>query len=227
MINKDFTLWYDTYDMSFVELNLRSRVPKKWMKYQNVINGRYSDTIIKPINRYVEILYPMPDLVDISNNTIRLRQRNHADFYLLVSDEGIPGKRGNFYNVDRPHLRQYYQTKEAQVIPEGCFDGTYKFYVPWFIDQEVEVLIEQPKDEESPFFIYSKSFLSKKIPASEEFIEPEFVTFHFKKAGPHMEAEDFGVIYKKTAMFDIVFQADDIMIERVRDFYEHYPVLPI
>lgn len=223
----NYDIWYETYDPDFVEINLKSRVPMKWMTYTNVSGGRYKDTILKPINRYIEILYPRPDLISIDNNIVRLRQRNHADFYLLVTEKGIKEKRDNFYNVDRPWIRQYYQSLEKHDLPENCFPGTYKFYVPWFLDADIDVSFESPKGEETPFHVYSAGHKYKMADPEQGFVYPAFVTFHFKKEGSHMEAPDFGVIYKGSAMFDIVFRADDIMIERVRNFYEHYPVLPI
>jgi len=223
----NYNIWYDTVDPNFTEINLKSRVPRKWMTFQRVVSGRYKDTIIKPINKYAEVLYPRPDLVSIENNIVRLRQRNHADFYLLVTEEGVQGKRDDFYNVDRTWIRQYYQAPDKSNLPDGCFIGTYKFYVPWFIDWDVEASFEPVEDEETPFYTYLNTHRYSTVDKSQDFVEPAFVTFHFKKEGSHMEAPDFGVIYKKSPMFDIVFPADDIMIERIRNFYENYPVLPI
>lgn len=210
----DFTVWYDTYDPSFIDISRKSRLPDKWLNFQKVMNGPYKNSIIKPINRYVEALYPAPDLISIENNEVRLRQRNHAEFFLLSQD-------GNFRNLDRPWMRQYYNTREEPQNVDGCFPGAFKFYVPWIIDARVDVSFEAPKDEESPFLVYPKKVVYAEIPADTDYIEPEFVKFNFKSTGSHMEDQEFGRILRRSPMFDIVFKADDIIVERVRKFYEH------
>lgn len=207
----NFNIWYDTFDPNFTDINLKSRVPVKWMIFSRVLQGKYKDSVIKPLNKYVERLYPGPKLVSINNNTVRLRQYTHADMFLLVKDTG-------FYDVDRPWIRQYYQSAEQRDIPENCFDKLYKFYVPWFLDEKIEVSFEQPQ-EESPFYIYHKRDMYIKVDPRSDFIEPMFVPFSFKNIGDHMIDPEFGIIRKPSPMFDIVFEADDILIERVKDFY--------
>ena len=44
--------------------------------------------------------------------------------------------------------------------------------------------------------------------------------FKFKRVGPHMVNHKFGKIKRHSAMFDIVFKADGIIEEKVRNFYE-------
>lgn len=209
----DFSIWYNTYDPIFSEISKKSRLPDKWISFQNVINGEYKDSILKPINRYVEKLYPKPELVNINNNIITLRQNNHAEFFLLIKNNKT------FYNLDRPWMRQYYNTKFSPAIPENCFNGTYKFYVPWFIDAKVKIDYKIP-DCDTPFFIYETQSEWEQVSETEKYIEPDFVAFNFKNIGPHMVNERFGKIKRNSAMFDMVFEADDIIVERVRKFYE-------
>jgi hypothetical protein len=208
----NFNIWYDTYDPNFIDINKNSRMPYKWLTYSRIIEGRYASSPIKPINKYVEALYPAPILLDISNNMVTLQQRNHADFFLLVRDNG------EFYNVDRPWQRQYYQTKESFDIPENCFQEVYKFYVPWFIDQNIEVSFETV--DNSPFYIYNKRDMFYRVQGVPEFVEPMFVAFSFKRVGNHMEDNDFGIIKRNSPMFNIKFYADDILVEKIRKFYE-------
>jgi hypothetical protein len=46
------------------------------------------------------------------------------------------------------------------------------------------------------------------------------VPFQFKTVGDHMEYENFGRILRQSPMFNLTFEADDIIVERVRKFYE-------
>jgi hypothetical protein len=207
----NFNIWYETYDPSFVDINLQSRVPLKWMIYKRVLEGQYKDSVIKPLNKYIERLYPKPKLISINKNIVRLRQYTHADIFLLVKETGL-------YDVDRPWIRQYYQTKFNPGIPNNCFDKVYKFYLPWFIDEDIEIFIDQPQ-EDSPFHIYPQTDKYFKINSNQDFVEPMFVPFSFKKEGEHMIDAEFGIIKKPSPMFDIIFNANDILLQRVRNFY--------
>jgi hypothetical protein len=220
--NDNFNIWYDSEDPQFTYINTRSNVPFKWMDYRFVLNGPLANAVIKPINMYSDYLIPPPELVSIENGVVRLRYKLHADIYLLDNGQ-------KFYNVDRPWIRQYYQTRSDLEIPSNCFPGHYKFYTPWIIDEDLQVYIEESPN--SSFNIHSSNLEFRKIIdiISDEvtFINPNFVSFNFKKEGDHMEDEELGVIRRGANMFDMVFGTNDIMIERIKDFYANYKVSPI
>lgn len=209
----NFNIWYETEDPDFIDISIRSNIPRGWLSYQVILAGTNRDSIIKPINRYVERLVPVPELVSIENNVVRLRQGNHAEIFLLEKDDG------SFYNVDRPWMRQYYNTSQSGYnTPDDCFPGAYKLYIPWILDEQVSVSIEPVKD--SPFHIYPQIVSCHPVQNDIEYLYPFFVSFHFKKVGDHMVTEKFGKIQRQSAMFDIVFSATDIIIEKIKDFYE-------
>lgn len=222
----DFDIWYNTPDPSYLEINHRSQAHPSWLYFRRVYEGKYADAPIKPINRYVEKLYPPPTLVSIEGNTVRLRQGNHAEFFLL--DKAVrPKTKDNWMNpdeyffkhLDRPHVRQYYNSALDHVLPEDCFPGIFKFYVPWIPDFHTEVLFEQPKDVWTPWYVYPARAAFEPVPPQVNEIEPPMVPFHFKKTGEHMVDDCYGRIARQTPMFDIVFQADDIIIKRIEEFY--------
>jgi hypothetical protein len=209
----NFNIWYETEDPNFIDISIRSNIPRNWLSYQAILRGANKDSVIKPINRYVERLVPAPELVSIENNIVRLRQGNHAEVFLLEREDG------SFYNVDRPWMRQYYNTDQsAYDTPAECFPGAYKFYIPWILDEHVSISIEPVKD--SPFYVYPQTINCYPIPNILEYLHPFFVPFHFKRIGDHMVTEQFGKIRRQSPMFDMVFAANDILIERVRKFYE-------
>lgn len=214
-----FTVWYDTQDPQFVDICFKSGIPEFWMNFNRVRSGEYKDSILKPINRYVEALVPPPQLVSIDGNMVRLRQGNHAEMFLLIHEhEG-------FINRDRPWMRQYYNTK-LDLKAKDCFDGTYKFYVPWVLDENIDVFVE-PSPVETPFNSYPVKHRFAKINPAVRYVEPPFVPFNFRSVGSHMVSENFGKIPRQSAMFDIVFYASDIIVERVKEFYDKYnTVLP-
>lgn len=208
----NFNVWYESYDESFIKLNIDSLVPLEWLSFKEVLNREYSMSVLKPINLYVQKLYPPPRLISIKNNMVRLRQGNHAEIFLAIENN-------KFKNVDRPWIRQYYQTKNFPEKVPGCFPGAYKFYIPWIIDADIDVKIEIP-EEETPFFIYPKEERWRKISTDEQFIEPSMVAFSFKDNGKHMIDSSFGKIKRQSPMYDMVFSVDDILLERIREFYE-------
>jgi hypothetical protein len=159
----------------------------------------------------VEFLYPRPELISIEGTQIRLRQKTHADIFLLETNLG-------FRNVDRPHMRQYYQTKKEYLKEDNLFDPSFVFYVPWFIDDNVSVKFETIGD--SPFLTYESFFNYSPISADTRYVSPHFVPFKFKRKGKHMLDDGFGKIKKGSPMFDMVFDSSAIMIERIKDFYE-------
>jgi hypothetical protein len=210
----NFDIWYDTKDPNFTQLCKQSNIPEQWMSFQTVLSGINKDSIIKPINRYVERLVPPPKLISIKDNIIRLRQENHAEIFLLEKEDG------EFYNVDRPWQRQYYNTA-LDFEADNCFPQTFKFYVPWFIDENVQVFF-YPSEEDSPFYTYPTTATYHNIPLNIRYVEPHFVPFRFKNIGPHMVNEKFGKIPKQSPMYDMVFYGNDIIVERVKEFYEQH-----
>jgi hypothetical protein len=206
----DFDIWYNSADPSFVEINSKSRVPYKWLTYKNIS----SSGVLKPINKYVEVLYPKPELVSVSKEEVVLRYFSHADIYLI---ENFPGYEG-FYNVDRPWIRQYYNTVSEKEIPSSCFPGHYKFYIPWIIDYNIAAKITESPG--SPFLVPRQDYFFRSIGNHEDFVEPGFVNFNFKKTGPHMESEEFGIARRSSPMFDITIAADGIIEKRLKEVYE-------
>lgn len=214
---KDWDIWENSKNESFLYINKITVPYKKWLSYVPVKENKiFNNSILKPINHYVATLYPPPKLININNNGFTLRQGNHAEMFLLIDHYR---RDGEFYNIDRPWIRQYYASAKNYSLPENCFDGIYRFYVPWVIDYEVNVNFRQSTD--SPFFIYEDSIKFNKIPPNTTEIEPPFIHFHFKNTGSHMLDDEFGKIKKQSPMFDIEVQTTDIMlIGAIKEFYE-------
>jgi hypothetical protein len=91
-------------------------------------------------------------------------------------------------------------------------------YVPWFIDANVLVLFRGIED--SPFVVQDKTDKYGIVPEDVRYLEPIMVPFRFRKVGSHMDQAHFGKIKRDSPMFDIIFKADDTIIEKVREFYE-------
>lgn len=214
---ENYDIWYESYDPSFIDISWRSRFPRKWIVFENV-GSQFLESIIKPINQYVEYLYPPPELISIDPDKIILRQHSHADIYLLVSEDGV------FSNIDRPWIRQYYQSRHPE-FGDDCFPGVYKAYVPWFIDLDTDVTFKNI--EESALLLSNTNTNFVKISNDIDVIQPIMIPFRFKKNGSHMVDSGLGVIKAGSPMFDIEISSSAIIEERVRKFYANYQISPI
>jgi hypothetical protein len=205
-------IWYNTPDPNFIELCKKSRVAGSWMSYQKVLSGTYGNAPIKPISNYVAKIGHEPSLVSINGNTVRLRFHLYADMFLLKEE----GK--DLYHIDRTWVRQYYLTNHKMPPRDDCFEETFKFYVPWAIDDNVEVSYLSP-DTETPFVIEETKDFWYKVPNNIEEVSPHFVSFMFKKVGKHMEDDELGIPRRGDAMFDMEARVSDIMVERIKEYY--------
>jgi len=209
---KYFNVWYKSFTESFLDINKNSNIKPSWLEYSHVLNGEYKNSIIKPINHYVEKLYVKPNLLSIVGNTVTLQQTNHAEIFLLQMNFEDKLKA-----LDRPHMRQFYMSDKTKDT-DSRFDQVYRFYIPWFLDIDgAKIKVLQP--ENSPFIIEEKEFISKRYKEDYVYVEPEMIFFNFKSDGPHMIDEEYGRIKRFSPMFNLEFEADDIMIERIKEFY--------
>lgn len=203
-------VWYNTPDPNFVELSKKSRIPHRWLSYDIVREGKYINLPIKPINGYVQNIYDEPKVIDITENKVTVRFFLSADIYLCENSEEDNG----FYNVDRLWMRQYYLSEEHMKEIDECYPGTFKFFVPWFIDQTGEV--EYLNVDESHFVIQSKKDMWFTPDTKSAFIMPHMVLFRFK----HIKInKEFYTIDKGTPMFDMRVTVNDIMLSKIKEIY--------
>jgi len=205
-------IWYETKDPDFIDLSFKSMVKPSWMSYQEVLNGPYKDSIVKPLNNYVQNIGHQPSLLSINGDEITIRYHLAADMFLLKQgDEPL-------YHVDRLWMRQYYNTSYSMPEQEDCFEGTYKFFVPWFIDANVEVTYLQPSVE-SAFLINKETDFWHQPPRDADLLQPHFVYFKFKNTGSHMEDHELGIPRRGDPMFDMTFRGDAIIVDRIKEQY--------
>lgn len=211
-LQNNLDVWETSFDPNFTEICAKSRIPHKWASYQRIAKDpRYDGSVLKPINKYVEALYPPPKLVEVSNSHITLRQFTHADVFILVTEESEKF-------LDRPWMRQFYNSNfQAEQDPE-CFDRIFVAYTPWILDCSIEVSFKIP-GELTAFKVFETDRTCSPINSSSQFVEPFMIPFRFKKVGPHMIDNEFGKVKKPAPLYDMVFQANDIIVERVKEFY--------
>ena len=208
----DFDIWKSTYDPKFIEISFESRIPEKWLNFQKVISlEKYKNSLIKPINKYVEALYPAPKLISIDDNFITLRQYSHAEVFILVND-----KERKF--LDRPWMRQFYKSAYVADLDPECFDDTFVIYTPWVIDSKCEVRFTIPA-EDSAFKIFETTRHCVEIPTETKYLEPFMIPFRFKKEGSHMADSEFGKVKRLSPVYDMVISRNAIIDLGIKEFY--------
>jgi hypothetical protein len=206
----NFFIWQNSKTESFLDINKKSNIKDEWLVYSRIKDSSFKDSILKPINLYVKMLYPAPILISDLGSSIILQQRTHAEIFLLQKPD-------EFYNVDRPHMRQYYLSDQKLLNNKECFPETFRFYLPWVIDADIDVSILQP--ENSPFLIQEGSLSFRGIDQTTEYIDPPMIYFNFKSIGDHMVEKDFAKIKRLSPICNIEISGDGIIIERLRKFY--------
>jgi len=211
LLNRD--IWYETKDPDFIDISMKSMVASNWMSYERVLEGPYANSPIKPINNYVQNIATEPTLVGIFNNIIKLRFHLYADMYLLKKpDEDL-------VHVDRTWIRQYYLTDYQMPVREDCFPETFKFYVPWFLEDSPNFKILN-SEEESPFLVLEGPSSFPLPPKGHRgLVSPAFVVFQIKKTGKRWQDEELGIPRRGDPIFDLEIPVSDIILERVRKHY--------
>lgn len=202
--------WANSGEMSFKEIQSFSRVPERWAKF-NYIEKEYYELPVKPVNRYVSNLYPRPELVSMDNGLVRLRQKTHAEIWVS------PKENDGLYALDKTWQRQFYPSSTT-FDSDQCFKATYRFYIPWFIDLDIEARIENVVGNE--VFVLEDRDISFSIKdLSKDDSDVQFVNFKIKTSGPHMKTSAYGIIDIATPMYDIVFKVSEEEVEKIARQY--------
>lgn len=212
MAAPDFNIWYKSYTESFLYINERSNIKNDWLDYSRVLSGPYGNSIIKPINLYMEKMSQPPKLLSIENNFVTLQQQTFAEIMLL--------KRKNqtrLSAMEKIHMRQFYYGALNTKNDVDCFNEIFRFAMPWIVDVP-NLRISITNSENSPFTVFDTEINSIET-AEIKRIDPEMIFFKFKKIGRHMVDEEYGKIKLFSPMFNMSFHADDIMIDRIKEFY--------
>jgi len=203
--------WINSENLSLPQILMESGLPDKWSKYNSkeILNIK---SILKPINNYVLNLYPKPKIINITNNIITFRQRTHAEIWVEER------KDGTLYALDKCHQRQFYPSLN-NLENKDCFDPTYRFYIPWFINKNVSIAISRVEDEPTPFYISEKNIIGKPLPHLSDYAYSEFVDFKIKNTGEYYLKEKYAIISKSTAMYDMSVVLSDEEISQIKDYY--------
>ena len=212
MAESDFNIWYKSKTESFLYINERSNIKNEWLDYSYVKNGKYANSIIKPINKYVENLYPKPLLSNIEKNKITLEYCNFAEIMLLKrnTDKELSA-------MEKVHMRQFYLSDIVDNSDNNCFNNVYRVFIPWFIDIP-GLKIKLLNIENSPFQIIESEIICDDY-SKQTRIDPKMIFFKFKNIGNHMIDEEYGKISRETSMFKCEFDGNDIMIKKIKEFY--------
>ena len=203
--------WINSENLPFSSIVRQSKMPDHWARYDSGYIQNIK-SLLHPINRYAFSLYPRPEILEIYNNVVTFRQRTHAEIW--VEDKG----NDILYALDKCNQRQFYPSANS-FEDSGCFKPTYRFYIPWFINKEVDVTIKNVKDETTPFYVNEKTFKSVVVEPHIPYADVEFVDFKIKNTGIYLLKEKYAIISKSTPMYDMSATLSDEEIERLKEDY--------
>lgn len=202
--------WLNSEKYTWPEIVVGSRVMDAWARF-NLIEPEYKNAILKPLNRYVSNLYPRPELVKIEENLAILRQRTHAEIWVDEKADGL-------YALDKTNQRQFYPSEHNHNFSE-CYPASYRFYVPWFIDRNIEAEIKEITDEDTAFKIIPGGIRFYQQNINSDYIDTNFINFGIKKSGSWMLDGRRGIIPRLSAMYDIVIYLNETDMDLLRRQY--------
>jgi hypothetical protein len=203
--------WLNSDNLSLPDILIQSRIPQQWSKH-NSKDILDITSVLKPVNNYVLNLYPRPQIMSISNNLVTFRQRTHAEIWVEEREDGT------LYALDKCHQRQFYPSPNI-IENKDCFDPTYRFYIPWFINKSINIHVSQVDNEITPFFIGQQNIVGKVIPRYSEYAYPGFVDFKIKNSGQYHLKEKYAIIGKNTAMYDMSVLLTEEELAQLKDYY--------
>jgi hypothetical protein len=203
--------WINSYKLSLPEILIQSGLPDKWSRY-NSKDILKINSVLKPVNNYVLNLYPKPEIISINSSLVTFRQRSHAEIWVEERQDGT------LYALDKCHQRQFYPSYNSLENKE-CFDPTYRFYIPWFINKDINIKIDAVKDEATPFYAGQKNIDWNTLEDYADYAYSDFVDFKIKNSGEYYLKEKYAIISKNTAMYDMSVVLNDEEILQLKDYY--------
>lgn len=203
--------WLNSENLPFSIIVRQSKMPDHWARYDSGYMQNIR-SVLHPINRYAFSLYPRPTILKIDNNLVTFRQRTHAEIWVEEKDKDV------IYALDKCNQRQFYPS-ENNLESDECFKPTYKFYVPWFINKNTNIIIDPVMDEQTPFYVVQKIFKGKIVERNVPYADTEFVDFKIKNTGAYYLKEKYAIISKNTPMYDMSVILSDEEIERLKEDY--------
>jgi len=203
--------WINSETLSFSSIVRQSKMPDDWARHDS-IDFNSIKSLLTPVNKYAFKLYPRPDILKINKNIVTFRQRTHAEIW--VEDRGSEV----LYALDKCNQRQFYPSTNSFENKE-CFAATYRFYIPWFVNKDIEVSIQEIKDEITPFCIKEKKLKSIEIERTTPYADTDFIDFKIKNNSNHFLKEGYDIIIKGTAMYDMAVSLTDKEIIDLKEDY--------
>jgi hypothetical protein len=100
----------------------------------------------------------------------------------------------------------------SKYLKDGCFTATYKFYIPWVIDEEMSADVSAVPD--SPFSIEDQKIVFNSL-VNQSLVDTNFVDFKIKTEGSHIVNSRYGIIDIATPMYDLTFILNYKQMERL------------
>jgi hypothetical protein len=197
--------WINSEDKDFRTLVKESKMIPEFFDSRFLKNMGYENRLLVPVNPYVEYFYPKPNLIK-TDTGILLRQKTHAEIWVEYQGDFL-------YMLDKCWQRQFYPSKNSYNNLDD--KKLYRFYVPWTIEHQEPFEIRSISES---FNIHTGSISFYKRDFNETFIETPFIDFTLKRNGPHVKADNYGIVSIGTPMYDIVINHGDLAEKVIKEY---------
>lgn len=205
--------WVNSENKTFEEIvNDNVLLYKTWGYSKYILDTKYKDSLLKPLNPYSMHFHIKPELID-EGNYLRLRYKTHAEIWLEPKDNGL-------YALDKTWQRQFYPSQlRINFDSKEYFNSVYKFYIPWIFDLDVKLKIEEVKN--SPFKILNSYVVFNKIDKEKNVWDTDWFHFLIKNNGDHIESyngDTYGIIERESPICDIIIE-DIYLVNKIKEEY--------
>jgi len=205
--------WVNSENKNFEEIvNENILLYKNWAHSKYILDTKYQNNILKPINPYAMYFHKKPELIN-ENDLIKLRYRTHAEIWLEPKKNGL-------YALDKTWQRQFYPSNiKVDHVPQEYFNAVYRFYIPWIFDLDIKLKIIEV--EGSPFKILNSYAVFNKLDKDRDIWNTDWFHFLIKNSGDHIESYNgdvYGVIEIGSPICDIIIENKDL-IKKIKEEY--------
>lgn len=210
----DSKSWIDMQNSNFIDIINKSNIQfDDWKNFQYVLSGEHKNSLLKPVNNYVNYFGIKPDIVKIKNGHYSIRYRSYSEIFLYLK------KDNSLYAVEKSWLRQFYLSPNLyEELPDNVLSkNVYRFFIPWFLDQDIEYSIKQ-SESNSVKIIESKGQFNKSN-IETDIKDTGFVDFYFTNSKEHMINKNLGLIKRGTPLYEIHLFPDSSLSDIIESNY--------
>ena len=204
-LQKQSESWLKMQNIDFKSICNISNIPRMWQENDYISNN------LMPVNNYVKIFGNPPKVKDIQSDKITIVQKTYSDIYIQKNEIET-------YAIERSWQRQFYPSSNKYPLDNINFftDKTYKFYMPWIINNNINYKISL--NNKNDFFYVPEQIGCFNY--TDNNINVPFIDFYFTKNKNYVEKDNYIIIPSESNMYNLEIYMNNNLIKDLLKFYE-------